>query len=257
LPSRNLKRKKPVYAESSSSEDDVPLASSPAKPLAKANGRPKKAVKKEESEPEFEADSEDEVKPKKKRAPATKAKAPPKKKVKEEDASDDEEIKPAKKVNGKKRVAKVEPESEDEDVKPSKKAVKPRTTKAKEPPGSDSDAPKPKKRASKVKEEPDATPAKGKGKKKKEEEEEEEIFRWWEQDAVGDGTVRWQTLEHNGVLFPPPYEPLPKSVKMKYNGMHTIPYYWGQVVDNVFREAPRPSARGGGGRRILWCDARD
>lgn len=26
-------------------------------------------------------------------------------------------------------------------------------------------------------------------------------------------------MEHNGVVFPPPYEPLPKSVKMKYDGV--------------------------------------
>ncbi|KAF9029059.1 hypothetical protein BDZ89DRAFT_1112826 [Hymenopellis radicata] len=31
-------------------------------------------------------------------------------------------------------------------------------------------------------------------------------------------SVKWNTLEHSGVLFPPPYEPLPSSVKMKYNG---------------------------------------
>ncbi|KAF9529345.1 DNA topoisomerase I [Crepidotus variabilis] len=29
---------------------------------------------------------------------------------------------------------------------------------------------------------------------------------------------KWLTLEHNGVLFPPPYEPLPDDVKMKYDG---------------------------------------
>lgn len=31
-------------------------------------------------------------------------------------------------------------------------------------------------------------------------------------------------MEHNGVLFPPPYEPLPKNVKMKYDGKEvTLP----------------------------------
>ena len=29
---------------------------------------------------------------------------------------------------------------------------------------------------------------------------------------------KWTTLEHNGVLFPPPYEPLPKNVKILYRG---------------------------------------
>ena len=49
-------------------------------------------------------------------------------------------------------------------------------------------------------------------------EEEEEEYRWWEDPTKGDGTKKWTTLEHNGVVFPPPYEPLPKSVKMRYDG---------------------------------------
>src|SRR5204863_5140950 len=50
-----------------------------------------------------------------------------------------------------------------------------------------------------------------------EEAEEDEEYRWWE-ETQNDGTVKWTNLEHNGVLFPPPYEPLPKHVKMKYDG---------------------------------------
>ncbi|KTW31813.1 DNA topoisomerase 1 [Pneumocystis jirovecii RU7] len=48
-------------------------------------------------------------------------------------------------------------------------------------------------------------------------EEEEEDYKWWEQQQ-GDGTIKWTTLEHNGVIFPPPYQPLPSYVKMKYDG---------------------------------------
>jgi len=63
---------------------------------------------------------------------------------------------------------------------------------------------------------------KGKQKEKEKEEEAEEHYKWWEQDpdqtVVGDGTQKWTTLEHNGVIFPPPYQPLPRNVKMKYNG---------------------------------------
>ncbi|PWY95674.1 hypothetical protein BO94DRAFT_580846 [Aspergillus sclerotioniger CBS 115572] len=59
--------------------------------------------------------------------------------------------------------------------------------------------------------------------KKEESEEaedgEEEEYRWWEDPTKGDGTIKWTTLEHNGVVFPPPYEPLPKNVKMKYDGV--------------------------------------
>ena len=43
-------------------------------------------------------------------------------------------------------------------------------------------------------------------------------YRWWEDQALGDGSVKWQTFEHQGILFPPPYVPLPTSVKMKYDG---------------------------------------
>lgn len=50
-------------------------------------------------------------------------------------------------------------------------------------------------------------------------EEEEEEYRWWEDPMQGDGTIKWKTLEHNGVVFPPSYEPLPKNVKMKYDGV--------------------------------------
>ena len=68
------------------------------------------------------------------------------------------------------------------------------------------------------------TPKK-KSKVKKEETEqdeeadaEEDEYRWWEDPTKGDGTKKWTTLEHAGVVFPPPYEPLPKNVKMQYDG---------------------------------------
>jgi DNA topoisomerase-1 len=50
-------------------------------------------------------------------------------------------------------------------------------------------------------------------------EEEEEEYRWWEDPTKGDGTTKWATLEHNGVIFPPPYEPLPATVKLIYDGV--------------------------------------
>ncbi|GKZ19128.1 DNA topoisomerase 1 [Aspergillus brasiliensis] len=68
-----------------------------------------------------------------------------------------------------------------------------------------------------------ASSAKSTPVKKEESEEaedaEEEEYRWWEDPTKGDGTIKWTTLEHNGVVFPPPYEPLPKNVKMKYDGV--------------------------------------
>ena len=50
-------------------------------------------------------------------------------------------------------------------------------------------------------------------------EEEEDEYKWWEDPTKGDGTSKWTTLSHNGVVFPPPYEPLPKNVRLRYNGV--------------------------------------
>ncbi|PRT53702.1 DNA topoisomerase 1 [Wickerhamiella sorbophila] len=47
--------------------------------------------------------------------------------------------------------------------------------------------------------------------------DDEDIHRWWEEDP-NDHSVKWETLEHNGVIFPPPYEKLPDDVKLKYDG---------------------------------------
>lgn len=51
------------------------------------------------------------------------------------------------------------------------------------------------------------------------EDDEDEEAKWWEDPTKGDGTNKWETLQHQGVVFPPPYEPLPKNVKMKYDGV--------------------------------------
>lgn len=51
----------------------------------------------------------------------------------------------------------------------------------------------------------------------KKESEDADDYKWWEDDKFGEGPERWQTLEHNGVIFPPPYEPLPSYVKLYYN----------------------------------------
>ena len=49
--------------------------------------------------------------------------------------------------------------------------------------------------------------------------EDEEEYRWWDAPKKEDDTIKWTTLEHNGVIFPPEYEPLPKNVKLRYNGV--------------------------------------
>ncbi|KAI5310803.1 DNA topoisomerase 1 [Ascosphaera atra] len=111
-------------------------------------------------------------------------------------------------------------ESSDEDVPLAKKA---RTTKPKAAP---------KKTAAAIKADGAATAKKGRATKAKKEEkpevkEEEEDMsaeqeadenRWWENPQQYDGTIKWRTLEHNGVVFPPEYEPLPSNVKLVYDG---------------------------------------
>ena len=157
---------------------------------------------------------------------------PPKKKTKFQDSNldasemdeDDKPLVSAKNpsVRGKRKV-KVESEDDDDAPlvkKPSSAKARAKTVKKDE--GSDAEVSKPKKKRSRSKKEDDGgeeIPKKGK-KAKKEEEEEEGIHRWWDnENPAGDGTQKWQTLQHNGVYFPPPYEPLPSHVKMKYDGI--------------------------------------
>ncbi|AEO70305.1 uncharacterized protein THITE_2121555 [Thermothielavioides terrestris NRRL 8126] len=138
------------------------------------------------------------------RADAKAKKATPKKAVKEE--SDDEPLaKPkkrqsngvpaAKKVNG---VKKEESDSEAPIAKKAKKAPAPAAKKGKAAPADKA--------------------AKDESKENSEGEEEEEEYRWWDAPKKEDDSIKWTTLEHNGVLFPPPYEPLPKHVKLYYDG---------------------------------------
>ena len=245
---RSLKRKKADVPDSSS-DDDRPLSLSPSKAGAKsvavsmpgaleatttkasaANGR--RAAR--TSKAVVESDDDDAPLAKPKRVANGKAKAatkapqkgrPPKKKVKKEESEPDVESEdgtpppPRPKKAPAKRKAKVESDADDEDLseddKPLKKKRAAPTKKAKAE--ADSDV-KPKKKGAKKEESVEATPKKGKAKK---EEDAEDIYKWWELNADRDGSVKWETLEHNGVYFPPPYEPLPSHVKMKYNGACT------------------------------------
>ncbi|KIP06988.1 hypothetical protein PHLGIDRAFT_71833 [Phlebiopsis gigantea 11061_1 CR5-6] len=173
----------------SSDDDDVPVVKK--KRVSNGKGKPsKKRVKKEENDDDdFGLESEGD-----KPIAAKKSKPQVKRKAKQESDEDD---KPTQKPTAKRAPA---------------KKVK------KEEEASGSETPQSKKRGAKAKKEEGDEETK-KGRKKKKEEEQEEVFRWWEQQAAdGDTSEKWQTLEHNGVYFPPPYEPLPSSVKMKYNG---------------------------------------
>lgn len=113
-----------------------------------------------------------------------------------------------------------------EDDKPVKaKAKKLPKKKAKDEDESDSKAGPSKSKADKkpaVKKEKEKAVKKEKEKEKKEDDEpEEEVYKWWEQEKQ-DNSIKWNSLVHAGVLFPPPYEPLPKNIKMKYDGQHSI-----------------------------------
>uniref|UniRef100_A0A914R3S1 DNA topoisomerase 1 n=1 Tax=Panagrolaimus davidi TaxID=227884 RepID=A0A914R3S1_9BILA len=56
-------------------------------------------------------------------------------------------------------------------------------------------------------------------KKKKKKDEKTEVWKWWEEEKdKKKGGTKWTTLIHGGPLFPPAYEPLPKTVNFKYNG---------------------------------------
>jgi DNA topoisomerase-1 len=48
---------------------------------------------------------------------------------------------------------------------------------------------------------------------------EEKADKWWEDfEKKSQSQEKWKVLKHNGVYFPPPYEPLPSSVKLLYKG---------------------------------------
>lgn len=246
-----MKRKKPLQYESSS-DDDAPLAS-PAKsaavpmpgatkattlPTSSVNGlgKAKRNVSKAEVSDNDDDNYDDgESSPLKKPVAngRAKGKGRPKKRMKKEESpeAESEDDKPLVQLSSSpargKRKAKVEESSSEDDKPIVKKAAKkaPAKKKVKKEEGeAASETPKAKRKSAKVKtEDANGSPKKGKSKKKAEEEEAEEIFKWWEaQDPEGDGSIKWQTLEHSGVIFPPPYEPLPKDVKMKYNGMSSL-----------------------------------
>lgn len=193
---RSVKSKKKI-SPGSDSDDDVPLGTEP-KSNGKANGKskvpPKKRIKKEESDGNsVESDEETPKKEKPKKATKTNG-TRAKGKVKKEE-SDDEPL-----ATPKKRTKK-ELDSENES-KPAKK----KRSKSKKEESAEAE---------------DSSTAKKKGRAKKEEaEDDEDVYKWWEtgEDVNGDGSIKWNTLIHNGVFFPPPYDPLPKNVKMKYAG---------------------------------------
>jgi DNA topoisomerase-1 len=235
------KRRKTQQPLSDSEDDDVPLVKKVQKPIkatAQQIGEDSdddvplgQKLQKEKAKIEKKAENEAKALRKDEKS----ADARRKSKIQESDDDDDvplvkkKKAAPAvkKEVNGtssaKKKVKKEE--SDDDDVPLVKKA----------PP-------------KKVKEEPSPSKAKGKAKAKAakteeddEADEEEEEYRWWKDPTKGDGTIKWKTLEHNGVVFPPEYESLPKNVKMHYDGVpvsmqpdaEEIAYSFGSMLNST------------------------
>ncbi|KAK6948240.1 hypothetical protein Daesc_010004 [Daldinia eschscholtzii] len=177
------------------SDDDQPLT---AKLASK-----RKAIEKN-AEKEAKAINASEAKSKK---------STPKKAVKDE--SDDDvplagakgKKRPSNGINGKAKTNGVKKEESDSDAPIRKKA---KTAPSKANVKTEKATPAKKAPAKKAKKEVSEEPAEG--------EDEEEEYRWWDAPKKEDDSIKWTTLEHNGVLFPPPYEPLPKDVKLIYDG---------------------------------------
>ncbi|KAI5799005.1 hypothetical protein EDC01DRAFT_26439 [Geopyxis carbonaria] len=203
--------------EPESSDDDVPLA----RRKQAANGR--------------------------NASPRTVIKKPPTTIIAKDESSDSDVPLAAAKLSKEKAKIQKKAETTAKKIRSDKKTPAPKKSAQKQESESDSDVPlKSKKRsngvkkdssdddkrfAKKAKRAPVKTETKAKGRVKKEETpasaatpadaeegEDDDGYKWWENQAETDGTQKWTTLEHNGVLFPPPYEPLPPNVKMKYDG---------------------------------------
>ena len=65
------------------------------------------------------------------------------------------------------------------------------------------------------------------------------VNRWWEKENLSEETdKKWDSLEHNGVIFPPRY--IPHGVKILFKGepISLTPYqeelssYWASILDN-------------------------
>lgn len=147
-----------------------------------------------------------------------------------EDSDEDDDI-PMSQLNAKKRKIKVDPDVNDMEVDDDEKSKPKKAQKPKKP---KKEAAKPKKEKKPKKEtngstKNGSTPKKSNGKPKSEEpegngvkneEEEDDSYKWWEGQEQGDqdDEIKWESLEHNGVIFPEEYEPLPSHVKMYYDG---------------------------------------
>jgi DNA topoisomerase-1 len=193
----------------SDSDDDMPLAS---KKVAKLPPKTTAAA--------FGEDSSEDDEPIIAKVAKTKAA------IEKKAGKEAKEIR-AKEAKAKKKPVKKDESDSEDDVKPKKRksnglasSAKKKTNGVKDE--SDSDVPLKKKADikkpnGKLKAE-ESSPAK-KGKGKKDELEDADVHKWWEEEKKEDDSIKWETLQHNGVIFPPEYELLPKNIKLRYDGV--------------------------------------
>ena len=200
----------------SDSEDDQPLASKKTGKLPPKNSAVMFGAESSDDEPlnaklakqKASIEKKAEKEAKSIRAKENKSKKPtPQKPAKKEAVSDSEEdVKPKKrKSNGTAPVKKTngfKKEESDSEGPLNKKADAKRA-----------------KSNGKVKPETSSPVKKGKSKKEDSEEAEDDVHRWWDAPKKEDDSIKWETLQHSGVVFPPEYEPLPKNVKLRYDGI--------------------------------------
>ena len=172
------------YAENSDDDEDVPLSEKKKKSSSK---------KKSKRSKDSDDDEDDYETPKKKKS--KNGSSSKKKRKHSSDDDDDDDFDSEEDTKKKKKKDKKEKSSS------SKKVKKEKDSKKKKSSSSQS-----------------SSPTKSPSKKVKKEENEEHVWRWWEDMDDTDSDVKWRTLEHKGPLFAPPYEPLPSTVRMKYNG---------------------------------------
>ena len=238
-----LQKRRKTQPLSDSEDDDVPLVKKVQKPI-KATARQigddsdddvplGQKLQKEKAKIEKKAENEAKALRKEEKS----ADARRKSKIQESDDDDDVPLVKKKKaapavkkvVNGTGSAAKkkVKKEESDDDDVPLVRRAAPKKVKTEEPSPSKAKG-KAKAKAAKTEEDDEA-------------DEEEEEYRWWEDPTKGDGTIKWKTLEHNGVVFPPEYEPLPKNVKMLYDGVpvsmqpdaEEIAYAFGSMLNST------------------------
>jgi len=205
--SSSAPKPKPKAEESSDDDDDDD------QPLAARSSTKPKPKPTESSDDDYEDDKPLAARSTKS---STKPKPKPKPKV-EEESSDDEDDKPlSKRV---KVEAPVKPEAaddSDDDNAPlskrveSKKPVKKEAKKAQSTPKKDGKPVKTEEEKEAIRKERAETKARRDAMEAK-----APTFKWWDKKVRTDG-LKWDYLEHKGVLFPPPYQP--HGVKMLYDG---------------------------------------